>query len=795
MSLSRAAASAARTPVWPPSADLPPLYPGDRVHLVGIGGAGMSGLARVLAQLGLTVSGSDRGASAVLADLAGAGIAVHARHDAAALPDGCALVVRSPAVPDDNPELAAARRAGIPITKRAVLLGALLDLRLGIAVAGTHGKTTTSGLVAWVLTTAGFDPTFFVGGELPNLGTNARPGRGDYLVLEADEYDRSFLHGHPLVAVVTNVEHDHPDIYPTFDDVLDAFRAFVGRVRPAGRVVGNAASPGALAVLGAATVPVDLYHVAGDPEPPAGTPIAWRATDLAVHGPEQLFDVRRDGTCLGTFAIRLPGRHNVGNALAAVAVAQYLGIDVAATRVALATYQGAARRFEILGHARHVTVVDDYAHHPTEIAAALAAARVRFPGARVWAVVQPHTHSRVAALVNDFAVSLADADRVILTPVYAAREAPDPTATSEHIAARCPGAVVASSAAAAADLAAAGAASGDVLLFLGAGDIDQSSRPCLARLGALALDDLREQAAQAGLGGTVTAGTLLAELTSLKVGGPGDLVVRAGTTTDLAGWWQLGHSADVPVHVLGRGTNVLVAGGGVRGLVLVNRAEQWSLELDASGEQAVVTAASGVTLAALAQALARAGWAGLEHGVGIPGSVGAGVVTNAGAHGWEMADSFLDATILAVAGRPVTWAAPELAFRYRGSALKGDTAHLVVSVRLSLRRDDPAAILARIERFTAHRRATQPATPSVGSMFKNPPGDFAGRLIEQAGLKGQRVGGAEISTKHANFFLNRGDASAADIQALVRLARARVHDLFGVDLELEIELLGDDHAP
>lgn len=813
-------------PLWPPAPGLPALHPGDRVHLVGLGGAGMSGLARALVDLGLAVSGSDRQASAELEALAAEGMRTFVGHAAEQLDADCRLVVRSPAVPDDNPELAAARAAGIPITKRAVLLGALVDGRIGLAVAGTHGKTTSSGLLATVLERAGLEPSFFVGGGLPDLGTNARLGAGPHLVYEADEYDRSFLHGHPALAIITNVEHDHPDIYPTLDEVEAVFAAFAERVRPGGRLIVNAASPGAMTVAegaraGRADLRVETYYVEGDPSPPAGTRPDWLAYDLVLAPEETLFDVRHGDDCLGTFRLRLPGRHNVGNALAVVATAAgELGVDRAALGEALAAYRGAERRFSLLGRAAGVTVVDDYAHHPTEIRATLAAARARFPGHSLIVVVQPHTYSRVALLAGDFAAALAGADRVFLTPVYAAREPFDPAGASERIAEGLPGAVVAAGLDEAAARAAEAAKPDAVLLFLGAGDIPRASRACLRLLRRRDAERLLEAGQAAGLGGEPRLDAALAEHCSLRVGGPADLLVRARVIEDLAGWWLLAQRLEIPVRVIGRGTNIVVADEGVQGLVIVNRCEAWSVEpaadgasvSDADGSPATgapgapgessvaadaeaaasarVVAEAGVTLAALGQALARAGWAGIEAGVGIPGSVGAGIVTNAGAHGWEMADSLIEAEVMDASGDVRRWSPAELAFRYRGSALKGDAGHLVLRASLALRREAPAAILARIADFSARRRASQPANPSVGSIFKNPPGDHAGRLIEAAGLKGARAGGAEVSTLHANFIVNRGGATAADIFHLIERCRSLVRRRFGVTLEPEIEPWG-----
>lgn len=790
-----AAAGAARHPdLWPPAPGLPALTPGDRVHLVGIGGAGMSGLARALLELGLRVSGSDRQASPATTELAAAGVAITIGHSADHLPDGCDLVVVSPAVPDDNPELRAAVGRGTPVTKRAVLLGALIDSRTGIAVAGTHGKTTTSGMLAHILTTAGLDPSYFVGGDIIDLGANAHLGSGPHVVVEADEYDRSFLNGHPAVAVVTNVEHDHPDIYATFDDVREAFAAFAARIRPGGRLIVDAGSPAAAALVPPAGVTRETYAVAEAAPAPAPD---WRAHGVAATPDGQMFDVDAGGACLGTWSLRLSGLHNVANALAAIAAATALGVDPAVVRRALADYRGARRRFQVLGRAGGVTLVDDYAHHPTEIAATLAAARQRFPGQRVIAVVEPHTYSRVALLADAFADALRDADRVVVAPIYAAREAPLPGVDAARIAAGIPGADAATDLDAAAARAAALAAPGDVVLFLGAGDIPRASRACFGRLRADDARRLVDAAAARGLGGDVALGAALADVTSLRVGGAADVLVRARSIDDLAGWWRLAHALAIPVRVIGRGTNVLAGDGGCQGLVIVNRCERWSVEPRGTGEAGPADAAevrceSGVTLAALAQSLARAGWAGIEAGVGIPGSVGAGVVTNAGAHGWEMADSVVAVEVIARDGSLQRLAPAALGFRYRGSRLKGDTEHAVLGVTLRVVRDAPAAILDRIAAYTARRRATQPTAPSVGSMFKNPPGDHAGRLIEAAGLKGVAVGGAEVSPVHANFFVNRGGARAADVLALMRLAQERVRARFGIALEPEIERLGVD---
>ncbi|MFN2114528.1 MAG: UDP-N-acetylmuramate--L-alanine ligase [Anaerolineae bacterium] len=772
--------------VWPLVDGVPLLSAGDQVHLVGIGGAGMSGLARVLAARGLMVSGSDRSPTAAVEALRNAGIVVSVGHDRSHVPPGCTLVVRSPAVPDGNPELIAARDAGIPITKRAPLLGALMDAGLGVAVAGTHGKTTTSGLLAYALTLAGLDPTYFVGGEVLDLGTNASAGGGPHVVVEADEYDRSFHHGHPEFAVVTSIELDHPDIYPNLVDVIESFTVFASRVRSGGRIIANGQSAAVAQALRDVPARVEYYAVG---EPPANLDVRWRASRVASDTEHQVIEVTRDGAPFGRYEFRLPGEHNVGNALAVVAAADALGVADDAVREALRTYRGAARRFQVAGRAMGVTVIDDYAHHPTEIEATLAAARERFPESRLWAIVEPHTYSRVAALAPHYAPALSAADAVLVTPIYAAREQPLPGVTAAAIASGVPGAVLAADLADAAATAALGSLSGDVLLFMGAGDITEASRDCLSQLRQRAVAQLESRADAIGLGGDRPTEKDLAGYTSLRVGGPADLVVRVGDKADLAGWFTLAAEMGVPCRVIGRGSNLLAADGGVPGLVIVNRCEGWTVE-DLGDGTAVVVADSGVSLAALGGALARAGWAGIEAGIGIPGSVGAGVVTNAGAHGWSMADSVVSCEVLLADGQREERGRDDLEFEYRRSALSGRTDALALSVRLAVHADEPDLIAGRIAAYASQRRATQPREASAGSMFKNPSGDFAGRLIEACGLKGHTIGGAQISQTHANFFVNLGGATAADVNALVRLARSRVREQFGVELELEIERIG-----
>ncbi len=389
-----------------------------RVHFVGIGGAGLSAIARVLLEQGEQVSGSDLQASALTAGLEALGARVAIGHRAENV-HGADVVVISSAVHADNPEFEEARRLGIPVLKRAEFLGTLLANRRVIAVAGTHGKTTTTAMIAWMLTRAGLEPGFIVGGVMANLGTNARAGRSEYFVIEADEYDHMFWGLTPWLAVVTNIELDHVDCYPTLADLRQAYAKFLARTK----------GDGAWLICSESWAAVEAAREA-EGRCSGGRPAMftygwgsadWRA-ELAGGG---MFWAHWQGRALGPIALQVPGKHNVLNALAAVAVGTYLGLEMEHITAALGGYAGVGRRFELKGEAGGVTVIDDYAHHPTEIRATLAAARGRFPGRRIWAVFQPHTYSRTKALLAEFAQSFGDADRVIVSDIYAAREVDD----------------------------------------------------------------------------------------------------------------------------------------------------------------------------------------------------------------------------------------------------------------------------------------------------------------------------------------------------------------------------------
>ena len=402
-----------------------------RVHFVGIGGAGMGGIAELLHNLGYHISGSDAKESAMTRRLREIGVVVHIGH-AAELVAACELLVVSTAITGDNVEVVEARKRKIPVVPRAQMLAELMRLKHSIAVAGTHGKTTTTSLVANLLAEGGLDPTFVIGGRLNSIGANARLGEGEYLVAEADESDASFLLMQPLIAVVTNIDADHMDTYEgDFGRLRNAFLEFLHRVPFYGHAVLCLDDPSVRELLPAVAKPVVTYGIDADAD--------WRADRIRHEGVQSHFRAaHRDTGAALDVVLNLPGRHNVLNALAAIAVAHELGVDDNAICTGLAGFQGIDRRFQLIGEllspAGPVTVVDDYAHHPREIAATLQAARASWPERRLAAVFQPHRYSRTRDLFDDFAQVLSTVDVLVLLDVYPAGEASIPGADARTLA-------------------------------------------------------------------------------------------------------------------------------------------------------------------------------------------------------------------------------------------------------------------------------------------------------------------------------------------------------------------------
>jgi UDP-N-acetylmuramate--alanine ligase len=451
-----------------------------RIHFVGIGGIGMSGIAEVLLNLGYKVSGSDLKTSPVTQRLASLGAVIVEGHSAENV-TGSEVVVTSSAIAPDNPEVTEAHHLRIPVIRRAEMLSELMRLKYGIAIAGMHGKTTTTSMVAAVLAAGGLDPTVVVGGRVDAMGSNARLGKSQYLVAEADESDRSFLKLSPILAVVTNIDREHMDCYRNMRDVKRTFLDFMDRVPFYGMVVACNDDPilrRVLPQLQRRTVTYgtrrgsDFRLTLGRSEGPA-----------VDHRPVSRFHVHFHDRELGEFNLHVPGAHNVLNATAAIAVGVGLDISVDHIRGALDSFRGVDRRFQLRGQEAGVTVIDDYGHHPTEIRATLAAARQCEYG-KIHVVFQPHRYTRTQSLMEDFANAFSDGDSVFVLDIYAASEQPIAGITGEVLAGRIPRAQYVPSFSEAAEAVAGVARSGDMVLTLGAGSVSQLGPMILEKLKA-----------------------------------------------------------------------------------------------------------------------------------------------------------------------------------------------------------------------------------------------------------------------------------------------------------------------
>ena len=771
------------------------------IHLIGIGGAGLSAIAQVLLDKGYTVSGSDRVASPLFNAITNAGARTYLDHAAEQI-KGADIVLRSSAIPDDNPEVLAALAQGIPVLKRAEFLGELTDGKQTIAIAGSHGKTTTTAMLVWMLSKLNQDPSYIVGGVLKQFACNAHAGSSQYFVIEADEYDNMFLGLSPTIGIITNIEHDHPDFFPTEKDYLDAFQAFVERIQPNGLAllcIDDPLTQKLTDVITKSGIRVLTYGVS----PQAN----YQADQIHLDGVQHRFSLKKrdeDGRILelGSQTLVLPGKHNVLNATAALAVIDQLGLPMDKALSALQSFTGTQRRFEVLGEADGITIIDDYGHHPTQLMVTLKAAQQRYPGKRIWAIWQPHTYTRTLALADDFTRALKLADRVLVLPVYAAREK-NPGYSAEQFIAKLPQgqAAFSQNLQSAAQTLLKTLQPDDVVIFFSAGDAVELSQAVMSALKrktnvdqaannpskSILFDELR-----AVFGTKMHENVKMANFTTARVGGPVPALITIFTLEELTMAAQLLWRNSTPFIVLGSGSNILVSDEGLDAVVLHNRAH--NVKIDTASEVPTIYAESGAILSTVARQSALRGLSGLEWAAPVPGTVGGAVYGNAGAHGADMASNLKMAEILHKINGIENWPVEKLAYQYRSSLLKREKIPCVIlSGTFSMVRSSREEAWEKINAFQTRRRETQPSGASMGSVFKNPSGDYAGRLIEDAGLKGRRVGRAMISPQHANFIINLEGATAQDIWHLIKIAKETVKDKFGINLEPEIEMLGDFH--
>ena len=805
-------------------------HPG-HVHMVGIGGVGMAGVARLLAARGFRVTGCDLSRNRLVEWLERHGIAVAMGHAASHITPDVDWVVYSAAVSAECPDLLRARKAGRPAFRRGVVLPELLAGRVSVAVCGTHGKTSTASFIAEVLHGAGRDPSWCIGGEAPPLDGVAHAGQGEAIVVEADESDGTLALYRPDIAVVTNIEFDHMEHFASVDAFEDCFRTLMRRTQ---RCVIYCADDPRAARLGAQAARGLAYGFS----PGA----AVRAEDVRETAAGLSYTLRVRGRRVRR-RVRMPvrGRHSALNSLAVIAACRELGLALDEILDGLASAALPRRRLERVVDRPELLAISDYAHHPSEIAAVVRTV-APFKRARRLAVYQPHRYTRTLALGPDFPDAFRGLDQVVLTPVYAASEKPMPGGTIWDLYAhfrradavsptgrRRPQVFVATSLEQAWGYFRHELRRGDLFLVIGAGDVEKIAQwaaeafdgeragtelngtalsprrsgptalharhatnlnggrltPAAVRHEDVSifrlpwpLDELRR-----GLRDTVVkADEPLAGKTTLKVGGCADLWAEVANEKDLTHMLRWSARHGVPLNVLGAGSNTLVSDGGVRGLTVRLGGRVFR---DIREDGGLIVAGAGTPIGRLLAWLTRRGRSGLEFMEGIPGTLGGAARMNAGAWGAAIGERLVWVRCVDRDGTPRIVRRGELDPGYRHCG--GLTQGVIVEAGMALDSASPADVEGkRVE--TAKRRAGQKAwrTRSAGSVFKNPPNDFAGRLIEQAGLKGAALGGARVSPAHANVIVTSPGARASDVKALMEMARAEVLRRFGIRLETEI---------
>ena len=767
-----------------------------RLHVIGIGGPGMSALARALHGAGHVVSGSDVRESEVIDALRAEGIDVHVGHRES-LVHGCDAVCASSGVPADNIEMAAARTLGIPALSRAGMLAALCHRAPTIAVAGTHGKTSTSALLAVMLGGASGRCGFVVGGDAPDLRTNGGWSATGPFVVEADESDGTHEELPVSAAVVTNVDVDHLDHFGSVDAIAASFARFARNVT--GPIVLCADDP-------------TLVQLAADLRHDGRAVVTYGRSDVAdvrignvVQGATHLtFDVVPGPRVTELFGglrtipidLKAQGAHYALNATAATILALQHGAGIDECRAAMSNFRGVGRRFEIRGERDGALFVDDYAHLPTEIGAVLSSTREgALAGRRLVAVFQPNRFHRMAAMSDQYADCFGAADVVFVTDIYASGTTPIPGVTGllvvDAVRAAHPGADVRWHSDRR-DLVRAVAdelRNGDVCVSFGCGDIEAFPDEVMVER------DMRVVVAELRRSGLdVVENAPMGERTTYKTGGPARALVTAGHRDDLIAIARTLAGRGVPVVVLGRGSNMLVADAGFTGLCVGLGDFAVGVRADSdvvAGADVLVTIGGATPLPVAARQLSMLGISGFEWAVGVPGTVGGAVRMNAGGHGADMVASLVDIDVVDMAsGRHGRVPAAELGLRFRGSDL-GDN-HVVVDVRLSLRGAEPGCGDAMIADIVRWRRENQPGGQNAGSVFVNPDNGArsAGEIIDRLGLRGLRIGGASVSDKHANFIQAHEGASSSDVVKVMLEVHRRVLEAEGTSLRSEVRLVG-----
>lgn len=750
------------------------------IHLIGVAGSGMSGLALLLLGMGHKVSGCDRVTTSETDRMQTLGLQFSSPQTDAAV-EGADLVVYSSAITPKNPAYAGAKKRKIPLIRRAECLAAILKTKAGIVISGTHGKTTTSAMTAHLLRECGHKPSHYVGAEIPILGANAKwEPEGELMVAEGDESDGTLALYQPLHSVILNIEAEHLDFYRDLDHIKEVFTTLIEST--SGKIVYCAESPVAHELCSGRENTISYGWETTDEN------TNYTASDIRDLKGSSAFTVKKDGEPLGDIELAIPGEHNILNALAAIAIADICGAEFSLIARALTSFAGAKRRFETKYLSKQYRIIDDYGHHPTELAATLQTARSLKP-ARLIALFQPHRYTRTQALADDFGKVLQAADKVFITDVYPASEPPIPGITGQTLVdtmkenGDVPGKFLPDMETAH-HIVGNALEPGDLLITLGAGNVHEVGTRIINDLKTL--EELKAVAPEGEINGKLYEP--MRKHTTLLVGGPAQLWFEPQSFYAFAFLVDACRERGIPIRVVGRGSNLLVRDGGIRGAVIHPSGGAFSsVSLDSKGH---VVAGVGVRLKKLASFAGAHGIGGFEWMEGIPGNVGGSLRMNAGAMGVETFDQVVRVTFLDEDGVIRTREREEITASYRN--VQELRRNFALEAVFKGKNDSHDNIKKRWHESREKRKTSQPIAASAGCTFKNPEEIPAGRLIDTLGLKGAAIGKAAVSDVHGNFIVNNGSATASDILELIESIQKKAKEERGVDLETEVKIIGEE---
>ena len=774
---------------------------GSIVYLLGAGGCGVSALGHLFLDLGFQIVGSDLESNMAIDQLQNRGARIHIGHcEEHVLEAKPVVVIMSSAIPSGNVESLAAEKLKIPMTLRGSALACLIRMCKSVCVAGMHGKSTTSAMLAYALGQMDGDSSYSIGALVPQLNPHGRirdvlssknSVHDTLFVAESDESDVTFNSIVPHHAIVLNVDHEHLDYFSGFDSVCHEFEAFANRVKD--RLVYCADDASLARMFAGWSNAVSFGFSPGADYRAKLSDEASNVSDDAAIVMSR-FVVFFHGKLLGEFAIRLAGEKNVSNATAVIAMLHQLRYSPGAIGSAMNSFRGVARRQDEIYRNSAVRVFEDYGHHPAEIRATLSALRGLNPG-RLLVIFQPHRFSRTRFLIEDFGACFEQADRLWITDIYSAGEKPISGVLSESLvqSIRGRGQLVehVSNADELSGILSSEIQQGDMMLFLGAGDIHRMASSFVDHLRSSMRDDgadfcqkLRQELSSDAL---VRQNEVLARRTTLRVGGCADFYIEPRCESDLAAVLRICTDFGLPITVIGRGSNLLIRDGGVRGAVVcLARAGFDQIEF----LEGQLHCGAGAKLKAVAATAKGCGLGGLEFMEGIPGTIGGALRMNAGAMGSAMFEVLHSVRFMSLDGTIHSRTAAELNVQYRSCPIFKN--NVALGAVLNGQPDSKETIAETMRKGSAKRWNSQPAASSAGCIFKNPTAIPAGRLIEELGLKGERVGGAVVSDVHGNFIVNDGNATARDVLRLIEIVQERVQVVRGIQLETEVEIIGEN---